>query len=51
MARKNRKTQTPTKRRSLRLSRQNKVIVGSLLILLSIALFFSFVSFYFKAVG
>ena len=48
MARKNRKTQTPTKRRSLRLSRQNKVIVGSLLILLSIALFFSFVSFYFN---
>ncbi|HSR60717.1 MAG TPA: DNA translocase FtsK 4TM domain-containing protein [Robiginitalea sp.] len=48
MARKNRKTQTSTKRRSLRLSRQNKVILGSLLILVSIALFFSFISFYFN---
>lgn len=48
MARKNRKTQTSTKRRSLRLSRQNKVILGSLLILASIALFFSFISFYFN---
>ncbi len=48
MARKNRKTQSPTRRPSLRLSRQNKVILGSLLILVSIALFFSFVSFYFN---
>jgi len=48
MARNNRKTKTPNKRRSLRLSRQNKVIVGSLLILMSIALFFSFISFYFN---
>ena len=48
MARKNRKTQSPARRRSLRLSRQNKVIMGSLLILVSIALFFSFVSFYFN---
>ncbi|NER11427.1 DNA segregation ATPase FtsK/SpoIIIE, S-DNA-T family [Muriicola jejuensis] len=35
------------KRVSLRLSRQNKIILGSLLIFLSIALFFSFISFYF----
>ncbi len=35
------------KRTPFRLSRQNKIILGSLLILLSIALFFSFISFYF----
>ncbi|MBT8280081.1 MAG: DNA translocase FtsK 4TM domain-containing protein, partial [Muriicola sp.] len=35
------------KRTSIRFSRQNKIILGSLLILLSIALFFSFISFYF----
>lgn len=35
------------KRPSLRFSRQNKIILGSLLIFLSIALFFSFISFYF----
>ena len=35
------------KRTPYRLSRQNKIILGSLLILLSIALFFSFISFYF----
>lgn len=35
------------KRPSLRFSRQNKIILGSLLILLSIALFFSFISFYY----
>ncbi|NNC61120.1 MAG: DNA translocase FtsK, partial [Eudoraea sp.] len=35
------------KRTSFRFSRQNKIILGSLLILLSIALFFSFISFYF----
>ena len=35
------------KRPSFRFSRQNKIILGSLLIFLSIALFFSFISFYF----
>ncbi len=35
------------KRKSFKLSRQNKIILGSLLIFLSIALFFSFISFYF----
>ncbi len=48
MARKKRKTKSAKKKRSLRLSRQNKVILGSLLVLLSIALFFSFISFYFN---
>ncbi len=48
MARKNQKKQTSDKRFSLRLSRQNRVILGSLLVLLSIALFFSFISFYFN---
>jgi len=39
---------TPAKKKvSLRPSKQNKIILGSLLILLSIALFFSFMSFYF----
>ena len=39
---------TPTKKGfSLKLSQQNKIIFGGLLMLLSIALFFSFVSFYF----
>jgi len=39
---------TPNKKGfSLKLSQQNKIIFGGLLILLSIALFFSFVSFYF----
>ena len=39
----------PTKKRSpFTLSKQNKIILGSLLILFSIALFFSFVSFYFN---
>ncbi|NJB70109.1 S-DNA-T family DNA segregation ATPase FtsK/SpoIIIE [Saonia flava] len=38
----------PTKKGfSFKLSKQNKIILGSLLILLSIAMFFSFVSFYF----
>ena len=41
------KSTTAKNKRSLRLSRQNKIIVGSLLIFLSIALFFSFISFYF----
>ncbi|UJH67510.1 DNA translocase FtsK [Allomuricauda sp. SCSIO 65647] len=49
MAKKRRKSKpTSSKKRfSLRLSKQNKVILGSLLIVLSIALFFSFISFYF----
>ncbi|MDL5513995.1 DNA translocase FtsK 4TM domain-containing protein [Arenibacter sp. M-2] len=39
---------TPSKKGfSLKLSQQNKIIFGGLLMLLSIALFFSFVSFYF----
>ncbi|MFD0799515.1 DNA translocase FtsK 4TM domain-containing protein [Maribacter chungangensis] len=39
---------TPTKRKSpFILSKQNKIILGSLLALFSIALFFSFISFYF----
>lgn len=33
--------------RSLKLSKQNKIILGSLLMLLSVALFLSFISFYF----
>jgi S-DNA-T family DNA segregation ATPase FtsK/SpoIIIE len=41
------KPTSPKKRFSLRLSKQNKVILGSLLVLLSMALFFSFASFYF----
>ncbi len=47
---KKRKKATPKsakKRFSLSISKQNKIILGSLLILLSIALFFSFISFYF----
>ena len=47
MARKKRKSSAPRKRKMPVLSKQNKVILGSLLILLSLALFFSFVSFYF----
>ncbi|NNG09627.1 MAG: DNA translocase FtsK [Arenibacter sp.] len=39
---------TPRKKRfSLKLSKQNKIILGGLLMLLGIALFFSFISFYF----
>ncbi|TDT44934.1 S-DNA-T family DNA segregation ATPase FtsK/SpoIIIE [Maribacter spongiicola] len=39
----------PTKKGSpFKLSKQNKIILGSLLILFSIALFFSFISFYFN---
>ena len=33
---------------SFKLSKQNKIILGSLLVLLSVALFFSFISFYFS---
>ncbi len=49
MAKKARKPKPKIKKKgfSLRLSKQNKIILGSLLILLSMALFFSFVSFYF----
>lgn len=36
------------KRNPFKISKQNKIILGSLLILFSIALFFSFVSFYFS---
>ncbi len=46
MAKKTKKA-TPKKKVSYKLSKQNKIIIGSLLILFSIALFFSFISFYF----
>ncbi|MFS4491662.1 DNA translocase FtsK 4TM domain-containing protein [Maribacter sp. 2308TA10-17] len=50
MAKKAKKTKAkPTKKpKSYKLSKQNKIILGSLLMLLSIALFFSFISFYFN---
>ncbi len=50
MAKRAKKTKAkPTKKpRSFKLSKQNKIILGSLLMLLSIALFFSFISFYFN---
>ncbi len=50
MAKKRTKSKPATTKKgfSLKLSKQNKIIFGSLLILLSIALFFSFVSFYFS---
>ncbi|WP_088341041.1 FtsK/SpoIIIE family DNA translocase [Robiginitalea sediminis] len=48
MARTKKKATSKAKRRFRGLSRQNKVIFGSLLILLSIGLFFSFISFYFN---
>ncbi len=38
---------TPRKKIRLKPSKQNKIILGSLLMLFSIALFFSFISFYF----
>ncbi len=49
MAKKRRKSKAAPKKKafSFNLSKQNKIILGSLLILLSIALFFSFASFYF----
>ncbi|KKL45766.1 hypothetical protein LCGC14_2352320, partial [marine sediment metagenome] len=49
MATKARKSKPKTKKKATQigLSKQNKIILGSLLILLSMALFFSFVSFYF----
>lgn len=45
--RKKKSTSAPKKKISFKPSKQNKIILGSLLILLSIALFFSFASFYF----
>jgi len=50
MAKKARKTKPKTTKKgnSFALSKQNKIILGSLLMLLSIALFFSFISFYFN---
>ncbi len=50
MAKKRRtsKKATPKKKVSFSLSKQNKVILGCLLIVLAIALFFSFLSFYFS---
>ncbi|MGB5403876.1 MAG: DNA translocase FtsK 4TM domain-containing protein, partial [Robiginitalea sp.] len=47
MAKTKRKTTAARKKKTRGLSRQNKIILGSLLILLSLALFFSFISFYF----
>tara|TARA_R110000868_G_scaffold145181_2_gene365190 strand:+ start:100163 stop:102544 length:2382 start_codon:yes stop_codon:yes gene_type:complete len=41
------KTAAPKKRGSFKLSKQNKIILGSLIMLFSVALFFSFISFYF----
>lgn len=45
--RKKSRSKTPKKSLSFTLSKQNKIILGSLLILLSLALFFSFISYYF----
>ncbi len=45
--RRKKSTSSKGKKLSFRLSKQNKVILGSLLVLLSIALFFSFISYYF----
>jgi S-DNA-T family DNA segregation ATPase FtsK/SpoIIIE len=47
MAKTKRKSPAAPKRKPRVLSRQNKIILGSLLILLSLALFFSFISFFF----
>ena len=49
MAKKGRKSRPKTTKKggTFKLSKQNKIILGSLLMLFSIALFFSFVSFYF----
>jgi len=49
MAKKARKSRPKTTKKgsTFRLSKQNKIILGSLLMLFSIALFFSFISFYF----
>ena len=50
MAKKRTKSKSSTQKRkkSPKLSKQNKIIFGSLLIVLSIALFFSFMSYYFS---
>ena len=50
MAKKATKTKPKTTKKGspFKLSKQNKIIIGSLLMLLSIALFFSFVSFYYN---
>ncbi|MDP5231602.1 MAG: DNA translocase FtsK [Cellulophaga sp.] len=45
-AKSTKKTEAP-KKVSFKLSKQNKIILGSLLMLFSVALFFSFISFYF----
>lgn len=42
------RAKTTKKPRSYKLSKQNKIILGSLLMLFSIALFFSFISFFFN---
>ncbi|NND16248.1 MAG: DNA translocase FtsK [Eudoraea sp.] len=49
MARKKKKSRTSARKKgsSFRPSKQNKIILGSLLVLFSIALFFSFISYYF----
>jgi S-DNA-T family DNA segregation ATPase FtsK/SpoIIIE len=50
MAKKRKKSRPASSKKgfSFKLSKQNKIILGSLLVLLSIALFFSFTSFYFS---
>ncbi len=49
MAKKARKTKSSPRKKggSFKISKQNKIILGSLLMLFSVALFFSFISFYF----
>ncbi|MCW5515459.1 DNA translocase FtsK [Muriicola sp. Z0-33] len=49
MAKKRKKSTRTTSKKggSLKLSKQNKIILGSLLVVVSLALFFSFISFYF----
>ncbi|MCR1026390.1 DNA translocase FtsK [Cellulophaga baltica] len=41
------KSTAPKKKASLKLSKQNKIILGSLIMLFSVALFFAFISFFF----
>ncbi|WP_297797600.1 DNA translocase FtsK [uncultured Eudoraea sp.] len=50
MAKKRKKSKPASSKKgfSFKLSKQNKIILGSLLVLLSIALFFSFISYYFS---
>jgi len=49
MAKRRKKSTRTTSKKggSLKLSKQNKIILGSLLVVLSLALFFSFISYYF----